>query len=228
MKARPIITGLVTALAVAGLALFWGRITGRDRFADLYASLHTAPLPAELQERPEIAPLLERLRQDHCDGKAAADLAAALVTQDDSREAASLLAGFTETCPGFDGLTFKAADLYYSLADYPAAREVSDRLIAQWPDSAPFHYQAGQIDLALGHADEAAAEIRKAVDLSADRRALDRAVFFDLAKALAQLGKFCEAAAAIQQFVSLDPKQRDDFASQKPIAEYLLQGNCVE
>ncbi len=71
--------GSVTILALVGIALFWGKLNGQDRFADLYASLHMEPLPVSLQNRREILPLLERLQKERCDDKAATSLSEALI-----------------------------------------------------------------------------------------------------------------------------------------------------
>ncbi len=222
-----IAASVVTVLALAGLALFWGKLNGRDRFTDLYAALHTAPLPLSLQNRSEILPLLEQLQKERCDDKAAKSLGDALVAADAKREAARMLAGFAEGCPRVNFLMYKAADYYYGLSDYDEARKISDRLIAQWPEIAQFHYLAGHIDTGLGLTAEAVAQFQETIERTPDRHSITQSVFIDLAKAQAQLGGFCKSAATIQQWVSLDPPQRDNFASQKLIADYLVQGNCV-
>ena len=219
-----VIAAGVLLLTLGGVALF----RGGDRFADLYAALQTEPLPASLQNSPGILPLLERLQKNQCDDRVANDLAAALIAASDKRAAAGILAGVSGRCPGSDGMMYKAADYYLSLADYADARKVSDRLIASSPSDPRFRSQAGQIDMGLGLTAEAVTQFEAAIEKAGDRRALDRSVFFDLATAQAKLGQFCKAAAVLQQWVALDPPQRDDYTSQKPIADYLVQGNCVQ
>jgi aspartyl protease family protein len=223
-----IVAGMVTVLALAGIALFWGKLNGEDRFSDLYASLHTEPLPVGLQNRREILPLLERLQKERCDDKAATSLSEALIAAGEKRDAARILAGFAEQCPRFNGLMYKAADYYCGLSDYAEARKISDRLVTQWPEIPQFHYLAGQIDMGQGLAAEALGQFQDSIELTPDRHSLTQQIFLDTAKAFAQLGQYCKSASAMQQWVSLDPPQRDNFSSQKLVSDYLTQGHCTD
>jgi len=229
-----IAAGGVIALAIVGIVLtggpaaLWGKLNGQDRFADVYAALQTPPLPAGLQNRPEILPLLARLQTEQCDDKAAANLGDALVKLNEKRAAARVLAGFTRECTRFNWLMYKAADDYYGLSDFTEARKITDILVSRWPEIAQFHFLAGEIDQGQERYADAAAEFQSTIELTPDRHSLTQAVFLETAKAYAQLGQFCKSASSIQQWVSLDPVKRDNFASQKLVIDYLGQGRCTD
>lgn len=215
------------AAAILGGPGLWATLNGQDRFTGLYAALHMDPLPANLQNRREILPLLEKLQKEQCDDKSASSLGDALATLNEKRTAARFLAGFAGQCPRFNLLLYKSADLYYGLSDYAEARKISDQLVEQWPEIAQFHFLAGQIELGLDLPAEAAAEFQNTIELTPDRHSITQLVFLDMAKTFARFGQACKSAAAIQQWVSLDPGQRDNFASQKLVTDYLAQGRCT-
>lgn len=217
----------MAVLAIGAIAAFWGKLNGEDRFTDVYAALQTAPLPARVQNQPEILPLLQRLQVEQCDDKAAASLGDALIAENEKRAAARILAGFSNECPRFNWLMYKAADYYYGLSDFAEARKITDRLVSQWPEIAQFHFLAAQTDEALGLHADAIAEFRASIERTSDHRTLTQPVFTGLAKAYAQLGQFCAASDTIRQWVSLDPAQRNNVASQKLITDYLNQGQCA-
>lgn len=222
-----IVLAIVGVVFLGGPQALLGKLNGADRFADVYAALHTPPLPISLQNRREILPLLERLQKERCDDKAAASLGDTLSALNEKRAAARILAGFADECPRFNWLMFKAADNYYGLSDFTEARKVSDVLVSRWPEIAQFHFIAGQIAQSQERHTDAVAEFQSTIELTPDRYSLTEAVFLETAKAYAQLGKFCKSATVIQQWISLDPLKRDTSSRQALVSDYLSQGHCT-
>ncbi len=69
--------------------------------------------------------------------------------------------------------------------------------------------------MGLGLTAEALIQFQDTIELTPDRHSLLQGVFLETAKAFAQLGQFCKSASVMQQWVSLDPPQRDNFSKPK-------------
>jgi clan AA aspartic protease (TIGR02281 family) len=106
--------------------------------------------------------------------------------------------------------------------------EVADEFIRRAPSEHNAHYLRGVALQGAGDLPRALADYSDAIELfGTDKKAISSRVFLRLAEVYAGLNRFCEAAAPINMWVSLDPASRDTSRSQKMIADYEAKGNCL-
>ena len=160
--------------------------------------------------------------------KSIGDLAQALEKLGYRREAAQSLYKFVLNCGAPLYSLHRSIEIYLKLTDYPRAVEVADEYVRRAPSSDDAHYMRGVALEGAGDYKRALADYSDAVELySADKKGISSRVFLRMAGAYAALKQFCEAAVPINQWVALDPATRDSSRTQKIIADYESQGNCI-
>lgn len=204
----------------------FGEAEPPDRYADVYRALNMPPLSRAAEGRGDVSRALQTLQRERCDPTAILSLGNTLKTAGYNREASQALYGFAMECNHQNGLLYQAADILYGLSDFQGASKISDMLLAEWPENGQFHYLAGQIAAGQDHYGTAVIEFETVIELAPNRPALVEDVFLNLAKAFAHLSAPCKSAAAVQQWVALDPSTRDTPPAKKIITDYLGQGNC--
>jgi clan AA aspartic protease (TIGR02281 family) len=195
-------------------------------FATVYERL--GALPVQAARDPFVWLRLEELKREPCDQKSIGDLAIMLDKLGFRRQAAEGLYKFVKDCGAPVTALHRSIDLYLRLTDYPKAVEVADEFMRRAPSNREAHYLRGVALEGAGDYQRALADYSDAIELyGADKRTISSRVFLHMATAYAGLKRFCEAAAPINLWVSLDPATRDTSQSQKIIADYERQGSCV-
>jgi aspartyl protease family protein len=222
------VVGALAALVLAGVIQNpFVEPPPTDRFADLYKTYAMPPLDPAAERRGEITRPLLILQKERCDTTAILSLGNALKAAGYNREASQVFYGFAMACNKQNGLLYQAADILYGLSDFEGAKKITDMLVAEWPENNLFHYLSGLVAAGQGRYGTAVIEIENTIELAPSRPALLEDVFLNLAKAFAHLNAPCKSAAAVQQWIALDPATRDNVAAKKILTDYLSQGNCA-
>jgi aspartyl protease family protein len=228
MSTRPIL--LAVLCLVAGVSL--GKAGYLDEnpdelFEEVYSRLGI-DLPVRAARDPYVWLRLEELRREPCDQKSIDELAIALDKLGYRREAARGLYGFVRACGAPASALNKATNLFLGLTDYAMAVEVADEFIRRAPADHNAHYLRGVALEGMGDYSRALTDYADAVELfGRDKKSMSSVVFLHMAKSYAALGRYCEAAAPILMWVSIDPATHDTSQAQKMIADYERQGNCA-
>jgi clan AA aspartic protease (TIGR02281 family) len=195
-------------------------------FAGVYERLGALPLNAARD--PFVWLRLEELKREPCDQKSIGDLALMLDKLGYRREAADGLYRFVRECGAPLSALNQSINIYLKLTDYPRAVEVADELMRRAPSDHDAHYLRGVALEGAGDLPRALVDYSDAIELyGADKKGISSRVFLRMAGVYAALGRFCEATAPINMWVSLDPASRDTSRTQKIISDYEAQGNCV-
>jgi aspartyl protease family protein len=217
--------------AVVG-GLSWkrtGRIPGRNPdevFESVYERIGT--LPVRATRDPDVWLRLQELKREPCDPKSIEGLAAMLDRLGYRRQAADGLYKLVLSCGAPLTALNHSVNIYLKITDYPKAVEVADEYVRRAPSDRNAHYLRGMALDGAGDYKRALAEISDTIELfGSDKKSISSRVFLQMAKAYAAQKQFCEATAPINQWVALDPATRDTSQTQKIIADYEQQGNCV-
>ena len=195
-------------------------------FAGVYERIGVLPVAAARD--PYVWLRLQELKREPCDQKSIADLALALDKLGYRREAADGLYRFVRNCGAPLNALSQSANIYLKLTDYPKAVEVADEYVRRAATDSSAHYLRAIALDGAGDFQRALADYSDAIELyGADKKSVSSSVFLRMAKAYASLKRFCEAAAPINLWISLDPASRDTSRSQKIVSDYELQGNCA-
>jgi clan AA aspartic protease (TIGR02281 family) len=195
-------------------------------FSSVYERLGALPLKAARD--PFVWLRLEELKREPCDQKSVGDLALALDKLGYRREAANGLFNFVRHCGAPLTALHRSVDIYVKLTDYEKAVEVADEFVRRAPSNHNAHYLRGVAFDGVGDYRRALVDYANAIELfGSDKKGISSRVFFRMAGAYAALGKFCEAAAPINTWVSLDPVGRDTSQTRKMTADYEQRGSCI-
>lgn len=107
------------------------------------------------------------------------------------------------------------------------AVEVADEFVRRAPSNRDAHYLRATALAGAGDNQRALADYSDTIELSSDKKRLASRVFTQMADAYAALKRSCEAVTPISLWVSFDPPPRDTSQTQKIIADYERQGDCV-
>jgi aspartyl protease family protein len=197
-----------------------------ELFASVYERIGALPVAAARD--PSVWLRLEELKREPCDQKSIGDLALMLDKLGYRRQAADGLYKFVMNCGAPITALHRSINIYLKLTDYPRAVEVADEFIRRAPTNHDAHYLRGVALEGVQDYRRALADYSDAIELyGTDKKSISSRVFLRMAGAYAALKQFCEAIAPISLWVALDPAARDTSQTQKIIADYESQGNCV-
>src|SRR5579864_1699392 len=195
-------------------------------FESVYERIGT--LPVQATRDPDVWLRLQELKREPCDQKSIEGLAQILDRLGYRRQAADGLYKFVLSCGAPMTALNRSVNIYLKITDYPKAVEVADEYVRRAPSDREAHYLRGVALDGAGDHKRALADYSDAIELfGADKKKISSRVFLKMASAYAALKEFCEATAPINQWVALDPATRDTSQTQKIIADYEQQGNCV-
>jgi aspartyl protease family protein len=195
-------------------------------FESVYARI--GPLPVTAARDPSVWLKLEELKREPCDQKSIDELAQWLDKLGYRRQAADGLYNFVKNCGAPLTALNKAIGIYLRLTDYPKAVEAADEYVRRAPSDQNARYLRGVSLDGAGDYRRALTDYSDTIELySGDKKTISSTVFLRMANAYAALKQFCEATAPINRWVALDPATRDTSKTQKIIADYERQGNCV-
>lgn len=185
-------------------------------------------LPVQAARDPFVWLRLQELKREPCDQKSIEDLAMALEKLGYRRQAAEGLYKFVLNCGAPVTALNRSANIYLKLTDYPKAVEAADEYVRRAPSDRNARYLRATALDGAGDYKRALADYSDTIELfGSDKKSISSRVFLQMAKAYAALKQFCEATAPINQWVAIDPATRDTSQTQKIIADYEQQGNCV-
>ena len=187
--------------------------------------LGISELPVSIQSSPKIKILLDQLREENCDQGAIFPLADLLKNQGRARQAAEALESFYVRCKGSAELLDNAVELLMTLSDFQKAHELTGTLVRDDPAYARYRYLRGWAAEKLGRLDESLLDHIAALNLLGDPRQVAGSVFYEVARAHARLGQYCEAITPMQQWVSYD-LARDTSQTNTIIREFAEKGKC--
>ena len=196
-------------------------------FSGVYERLGALPLKAARD--PYVWLRLEELKREPCDQKSIGDLALMLDHLGYRREAANGLYKFFQQLrrPAHRRCS-RSINIYLKLTDYRKAVEVADEFVRREPSDRDAHYLRGIALEGVKDFRRALVDYADTIELfGSDKKPLGSQVFLRMARPYAALGRFCEAASPINMWVALDVVNRDTSQTQKIIADYEAQGNCV-
>jgi clan AA aspartic protease (TIGR02281 family) len=194
-------------------------------FSSVYARLGALPLRAARD--PYVWLRLEELKREPCDQKSVGDLALMLDQLGYRREAADGLYRFFQSCEAPLSALRRSIGIYLKLTDYEKAVEVADEYIRRAPTDHEARYLRGVALEGVKDFKRALTDYADTIELFSDKKAIGSQVFTRMAGAYAALGQFCEAAAPINMWVSLDVANRDTSQTKKMVDDYEARGNCV-
>ena len=198
-----------------------------SEFATVYSQLGLAPFSVGLAQQGDILPHLRSLSSAPCDQSAMSKLADSLDLAGYRRDEADALLQFDRFCRG-DDFQYRAADILFGLGDYRAARVISDQLMKRTPSNPQLHYLRGQILQKMHLYQESLEDFITAVELADDPKSITSDLFYDTADVYANLGHFCEAMTAIQNWIIFSPVERDTASTRETIDHYSSRGNCAK
>jgi aspartyl protease family protein len=195
-------------------------------FESVYARI--GALPATVARDRLVWLNLEELKREPCDQRSIDDLAGMLDRRGYRRQAADGLYKFVQNCGAPLIALNKAAVIYMSLTDYPKAVEAADEYVKRAPSDQSARYVRAMALDGAGDYRRALADYSDTIELfNGDKKMISGGIFVRMANVYAALKQFCEATAPINRWVALDPATRDNSRTQKMIADYERQGNCV-
>jgi clan AA aspartic protease (TIGR02281 family) len=186
----------------------------------------TITLPPSVAYHGPVRRLLETLGRERCDSKAIADLGTALERFGHRREAAKAHIGFSEACGGQPESLRRAVNLLADLNDYQAVIKVADDLIKLEPFSDNGYYLRALGRDRSGQARAAIDDYLTAIELFPNKQQIANVGYVAMAANYAKLGQFCDAAMAINSWVSINPVHNDTSQMRAIIGDYTAKGRC--
>src|SRR5262245_44047288 len=184
-------------------------------------------LPPTVAEHGPVRRALETLARERCDSKAVAELGTALERSGYRREAAKAHVSFSEACGGQPDSLRRAANLLADLNDYQAMIKVADDLIKLEPFGDNGYYLRALARDRGGQARAAIDDYLTAIELFPNKQQIANVSYVAMAANYARLGQFCDAASAINSWVSLNPARNDTSQMRAMIGDYTAKGRCA-
>lgn len=183
-------------------------------------------LPPDVASHRTVRPVLETLGRERCDEKAIGELGDALDKLGYRREAASAHISFSEGCGGKLVSLRRATNILLGLNDYVAVITIADDIIRLEPfqDNGYFLRAVGRDR--RGETRGAIDDYLTAIELFPEKQKISSISYTSMARNYAKLGQFCDAASAVNSWVSINPVRNDNSQVRAMIAEYTSKGNC--
>ena len=161
-------------------------------FADVYSTLHVAPLSFNLENTKVVTTGLTKLRREPCDLAAIFQVTEAVANAHEERMAANMLEGFAAKCPNGSGNLRRAADFLFQIGDNERAHDLMQNLVQQYPDNANFWYFKGKIEASQHMYDEALISYANTTHLLPQAE-VGKWVFTEMAEIYVALQRYCQA-----------------------------------
>lgn len=201
-----------------------GVAPAQSPFSTLYEKFGVEGLPVRAFASEEVGANLARLSRDSCDRPAMAALDRALVAAGETRLSAEMLFGFARSCANAEGEGYRAGDLFLQLGDVEKTLAAADDLLRKDSTNPSFHYLRGKALAAAGRNSEAVAEYKSTIELTQNQRGIGEWVFTELANLFSTLGRPCDAAQTILEWVAIEPQVRRTARALKLIRDYSAGG----
>jgi clan AA aspartic protease (TIGR02281 family) len=183
-------------------------------------------LPPGVASHGSVRRVLETLARERCDSKAIAELGSGLERLGYRREAAKAHVGFSEACGGQPESLRRAANILADLNDYKAMVKVTDDLIKLEPFGDNGYYLRAVARDRSGQARAAIDDYLTAIELFPNKQQIANVSYVAMAANHAKLGQYCDAATAINSWVSLNPARNDTSQMRAIVGDYTTKGRC--
>jgi clan AA aspartic protease (TIGR02281 family) len=198
----------------------------RPIYADVYANLGIAPLPTTVQHKPQVKNRLDQLSREPCYRDAIYGLADALLEVGYPRETDTSLVSFAKRCGESDEILVRRYKALLQASDFSGALRVADDLVKSDPANARVRYWRGNAHEKLKEFAPALTDYINTVQLLGDPVNVSVNHFYDIARMYAALGRYCDAIAPIETFISFKHAKNRSTQLTTLIAEYADKGNC--
>lgn len=206
--------------AQVGLDPVWQRVSPTiDRFG-IAVPLHPVGRAAVLQS-------LDELTRERCDETAIVNLGKALQAAGQRRDAANAHMRFSATCNGHSESLQIAANIFLSIADYERAAEAATAMTVLEPLNDNGYYLRAVAYDKSGQARKAVDDYTTAIELFTQKEVIADVSFVGLARNYDKMGQPCDAAAAIESWVAINPSRYDTAKTRSIIASYERKGQCA-
>jgi aspartyl protease family protein len=181
-----------------------------------------------MQLQPQIYTYLGQLSREPCYRDAIIGLSDALLGSGYPRESATILVAFAKQCGGAENasILIRAYTSFKKISDFSAALRIADQLVNYNPADAQYRYSRGATYEQLKNYSGALNDYIAALQLLGDPSKIAGSQFYDISSMYAALGRYCDAIAPIETFISFNPAQRRTAQTTKLISEYAKKGNC--
>jgi clan AA aspartic protease (TIGR02281 family) len=220
-----IMTTFVVIIGLGGSFFYW---QVSSTYSDVYRQLDIAPLPLTVEIEPKIYDQVSKLSREPCYRDAILGLSDALLEAGYPRESATSLQSFVNRCNGSDDdeLLIHALDAWDKTGDYSAVLRVADQLVKIDPANPQYRYWRGNTFEQLKVFPKALSDYTAALQLMGSPNNIAGSQFYDVARMYAELGRYCDAIAPIETFISFDPVERRTPQTTQLISEYAQKGSC--
>ena len=182
--------------------------------------------PTSVTDAPAIQAPLAELAREKCDQKAIFALGQALDKVGYRRDTATAHVKFSAACGGHAPSLFAAANNLLGLSDGKAALDAANELVALQPYNAEVYELRAKAHDRVSAFPAAVDDYTKAIELAGNRFRPGNITHLLLARDLAKTGRFCDAAATVQNWVWIMPEQNDTATTQAMITDYASKGQC--
>jgi predicted aspartyl protease len=228
-RRHPIRTVVLTVFALGIIlgagAAYWHISTS---FSEVYQRLNIAPLPLTVELQPRFYSLLNQLSREPCYRDAATELSDALLDSGYPRESATSLLAYANRCgdSNNDQILIQAYAGFEKINDFSAALQIANQLVVSDPANAQYRYWRGVAFEDVKSFSEALKDYIAALQLMGAPSKIDGSQFYDISRMYAALGRYCDAIAPIETFISFNPAARRTPQTTKLISEYAEKGSC--
>ena len=197
-------------------------------FSQVYKRLNIASLPLTLELQPRFYTLLNQLSREPCYRDAVTELSDALLDSGYPRESATSLLAYASRCgdTNNDLILIKAYAGFEKINDYSDALQIANQLVISDPVNPQYRYWRGGTFEDLKNFSEALRDYIAALQLMGAPNEIDGGQFYDISRMYAALGRYCDAIAPIETFISFNPAARRTPQTTKLISEYAEKGSC--
>jgi clan AA aspartic protease (TIGR02281 family) len=134
---------------------------------------------------------------------------------------------FSETCKGHALSLRAAANILINLSDYDAAAAVASQLIELAPFGNNGYFLRAVAYDRGGYPGKAIDDYATAIELFGAKDRISSVSYVGMARNLEKLGQFCDAAVAIETWVSTNPARNETSQTRVMISSYRSQGGCA-
>ena len=224
-------TRSILLLIIASVAFSLPAASQTPRSGDMDALLAamerlSLDIPMNVYGRDPIRRHLGELARERCDQQAIADLGKALEKVGYRREAVTALVNFSKTCGGHAESLRTAANILLTLSDYETTVTVVSRLIELEPFHDNGYYLRAVAHERGGSPHKAIGDYTTAIELFGNKQRIASVGYQGMARSYEKLGQSCDAASAIEAWVSINPARNDTSQTRAIIATYLSKGKC--
>jgi clan AA aspartic protease (TIGR02281 family) len=220
-----ILIGAIAILACGGF-FYWQYVAQKSNHADVYRQVGISSLPANVERLPKIQSQLDQLSHEPCYRNAMYGLADALIEAGYPREADTSLLSFAKRCGDSDEILIRRYTALVQASDFSAALRVADDLVKSDPADAQVRYWRGNVYEELKDFAHALTDYIITVQLLGDPGTVSVNHFYDISRMYAALGRYCDAIAPIETYISFKPAENRTTQLTRLIAEYADKANC--